>query len=90
MTVHLHWFLPHIRRRLEIGAGGGAVLGGQAPARGGIGQGRGRGRRGRAGMRGATIDYLAQVARAAEQNGFEAVLTPTGTCARTPGSRRPR
>ena len=26
-----------------------------------------------------TIDYLAQVARAAEQLGFEAVLTPTGT-----------
>jgi alkanesulfonate monooxygenase len=27
----------------------------------------------------ATLDYLAQVARAAEQAGFDAVLTPTGT-----------
>ncbi len=30
-------------------------------------------------VRPATIDYLAQVARSAEQLGFEAVLTPTGT-----------
>jgi alkanesulfonate monooxygenase len=32
-------------------------------------------RRGRA----ATVDYLAQIARAAEQGGFKGVLTPTGT-----------
>ena len=30
-------------------------------------------------QREATIDYLAQIARAAEQLGFEGVLTPTGT-----------
>ena len=29
--------------------------------------------------RGADLDYLAQVARAAETVGFDAVLTPTGT-----------
>ena len=32
-----------------------------------------------AGRRPASLDYLAQVARAAEQVGFDAVLTPTGT-----------
>ncbi|MGW4488928.1 LLM class flavin-dependent oxidoreductase [Amycolatopsis sp. NPDC004368] len=35
--------------------------------------------RGREAQRPANLDYLAQVARAAEQLGFEAVLTPTGT-----------
>jgi len=33
----------------------------------------------RPGHRPANIDYMAQVARAAEQTGFDAVLTPTGT-----------
>ena len=30
-------------------------------------------------MRPPDIEYLAQIAKAAEQLGFEAVLTPTGT-----------
>jgi hypothetical protein len=34
----------------------------------------------------ASVPYLGQVARSAEQLGFEAVLTPTGPGARTPGS----
>ncbi len=34
---------------------------------------------GAAAARDPDIDYLAQVAQAAERNGFEGVLTPTGT-----------
>jgi ABC-type proline/glycine betaine transport system permease subunit len=33
-----------------------------------------------------TIDYLAQIARAADQLGYEAVLTPTGTWCVVPGA----
>lgn len=65
MTLHLHWYLPT------------------------NGDGRGIVGSGRAGDSGAgdwdgvdrvpDIEYLGQIARAAEQLGFEAVLTPTGS-----------
>ncbi len=73
MTLHLHWFLPTSGdSRDVVGAGhasadpvlGDAPLG--TPGR-------------RAVPREPDIEYLAQVARSAEQLGFEAVLTPTGT-----------
>ena len=48
----------------------------QGDARSIVGGGHGSGRPG--GNREATLDYLKQVARAAEYNGFESVLTPTG------------
>ncbi|WP_329310277.1 LLM class flavin-dependent oxidoreductase [Streptomyces sp. NBC_01262] len=63
MSVHLHWFLP-------TGGDGRTLVdrhayAPNAPAAPGV--------------RAPDIDYLAQIARAADQLGFEAVLTPTGT-----------
>ncbi|MDH6217993.1 alkanesulfonate monooxygenase SsuD/methylene tetrahydromethanopterin reductase-like flavin-dependent oxidoreductase (luciferase family) [Streptomyces pseudovenezuelae] len=65
MSVHLHWFLP-------TGGDGRTLVDRHAygsnqtgsPVRG---------------VRPPDIEYLAQIAKAAEQLGFEAVLTPTGT-----------
>ncbi len=82
MSLTFHWFLPT--------TGDGRVHHGPRaqPAPGEPGQPAGRpGRRPDAPhIRGAAvqerppdIEYLAQVARSAEQLGFEAVLTPTGT-----------
>ncbi|MFI9227847.1 LLM class flavin-dependent oxidoreductase [Streptomyces rimosus] len=69
MTVHLHWFLP-------TGGDGRTLVDRHAYTDGGV-------RRERitpvSGVRAPDIDYLAQIAKAAEQLGFEAVLTPTGT-----------
>jgi alkanesulfonate monooxygenase len=69
MTVHLHWFLP-------TGGDGRTLVDRHAYTNGGI-------KRSRitpvTGIRAPDIDYLAQIAKAAEQMGFEAVLTPTGT-----------
>ncbi|MGW1427415.1 LLM class flavin-dependent oxidoreductase [Streptomyces sp. NPDC002431] len=69
MNVHLHWFLP-------IGGDGRTLVDRHAYTDGGI-------KRSRitpvGGVRAPDIEYLAQIARAAEQLGFEAVLTPTGT-----------
>ncbi|MEU3168188.1 LLM class flavin-dependent oxidoreductase [Streptosporangium sp. NPDC006930] len=64
--MKFHWFLPT--------AGDSRVLTG-----GGHGLARGHGRSEAAAFRSPDIEYLAQVARSAEQLGFEAVLTPTGT-----------
>ncbi|MYU56066.1 MULTISPECIES: LLM class flavin-dependent oxidoreductase [Streptomyces] len=69
MSVHLHWFLP-------TGGDGRTLVDRHAYTDGGI-------RRDRitpvSGVRAPDIDYLTQIAKAAEQLGFEAVLTPTGT-----------
>jgi alkanesulfonate monooxygenase len=65
MTLHLHWFLPTSGDSRDI-------VGGHHTAAGPVG--------GRINVtRAPDIEYLAQIARSAEQLGFEAVLTPTGT-----------
>ncbi|MEV7802532.1 LLM class flavin-dependent oxidoreductase [Microbispora sp. NPDC088329] len=64
--MRFHWFLP-------TSGDGRSITGG------GHGLARRHGQSRAAASRPPTIDYLAQVARAAEQAGFEAVLTPTGT-----------
>ncbi|MEU6668429.1 LLM class flavin-dependent oxidoreductase [Streptomyces sp. NPDC046727] len=64
MTVRLHWFLP-------TGGDGRTLV--DRHAYGPPDSGRA------AGVRAPDIEYLAQIAKAAEQLGFEAVLTPTGT-----------
>ena len=63
MTLQVHWFLPTAGDSRDV-VGGGTV--------------RGEGS-GHAAFREPDIEYLAQVARSAEQLGFTAVLTPTGT-----------
>jgi len=60
--LKFHWFLP------TNGGDGRTVVGG------GHGVAAGNGVHGRA----ATVPYLGQIARSAEQLGFEAALTPTG------------
>ncbi|TDD79705.1 LLM class flavin-dependent oxidoreductase [Actinomadura rubrisoli] len=71
MTLRFHWFLPTTGDSRALIGGGHSV-----PA----GVGRPRARQGTADqIRPPDIGYLAQVARSAEQLGFEAVLTPTGT-----------
>jgi alkanesulfonate monooxygenase len=66
MSLHLHWFLPTSGdARTVLGALGDA--------------GAHHRRADGAGERPADIAYLGQIARAAEQLGFEAVLTPTGS-----------
>ncbi|MET8826879.1 LLM class flavin-dependent oxidoreductase [Streptomyces sp. NPDC004610] len=67
MTVRLHWFLP-------TGGDGRTLVDRHAYASDGPGAARRV-----AGVRAPDIEYLAQIAKAAEQLGFEAVLTPTGT-----------
>ncbi|MER6347921.1 LLM class flavin-dependent oxidoreductase [Streptomyces sp. NPDC001595] len=64
MTVHLHWFLP-------TGGDGRTLVDRHAY---GLNESRAV-----SGVRAPDIEYLAQIAKAAEQLGFEAVLTPTGT-----------
>ena len=70
MSIKLHWFLPTTgdargcRRRPQRPAG-------HRPA--------GRRSRHRQHFREPDIDYLADIARTADQLGFEGVLTPTGT-----------
>ncbi|GII01447.1 LLM class flavin-dependent oxidoreductase [Planobispora takensis] len=67
--MRFHWFLP------TAGDSRGLVGTGQGSQRGhGLEAGNGR-----AALRAPGIDYLAQIARAAESLGFEGVLTPTGT-----------
>src|SRR5215475_6057540 len=71
MTLAFHWFLPTTGDgRAIVGRGHSLPLAGP-PASQGAGAGTAE--------RPPDIEYLAQVARAAEQVGFEAVLTPTGT-----------
>ncbi|WP_214105427.1 LLM class flavin-dependent oxidoreductase [Acrocarpospora catenulata] len=62
-ALRFHWFLP------TTGDGRSIVGGGH-----GLGRSHGE-----AVYRPPSVDYLGQIARAAEQLGFEAVLTPTGT-----------
>jgi alkanesulfonate monooxygenase len=63
MSVHLHWFLP-------TGGDGRTLVDRHAYAPNSAAV---------SGVRSPDIAYLAQIARAADQLGFEAVLTPTGT-----------
>ncbi|WNI19103.1 LLM class flavin-dependent oxidoreductase [Actinacidiphila sp. ITFR-21] len=69
MSVHLHWFLP-------TGGDGRTLVDRHAYTGGGVERSR---ITPAAGVRAPDIDYLAQIARAADQLGFEGVLTPTGT-----------
>jgi alkanesulfonate monooxygenase len=70
MVLKLHWFLPTSGdSRSLVGAGQGVP--GEVR--------RGLGDTISGGFREPTIAYLADVARSAEQLGFEGVLTPTGT-----------
>ncbi|MFJ6698912.1 LLM class flavin-dependent oxidoreductase [Streptomyces sp. NPDC091272] len=69
MNVHLHWFLP-------TGGDGRTLVDRHAYTDGGISRSRITPAQG---VRPPDIEYLAQIAKAAEQLGFEAVLTPTGT-----------
>ena len=70
MGLRLHWFLPTAGdSRSLVGAGQGVPHEVQS----------GLGETLTSGFRAPSIDYLAEVARAAEQLGFEGVLTPTGT-----------
>ncbi|WP_329459248.1 LLM class flavin-dependent oxidoreductase [Streptomyces sp. NBC_01497] len=68
MSLHLHWFLPtggDGRTLVDRHAYAGAAgPGGPVPV---------------PGIRPPDIEYLAQIAKAAERLGFEGVLTPTGT-----------
>ncbi len=71
MNIKLHWFLP------TTGDSRGLVGGGHSVPQG---VGLPTGRPGTAtAFREANIDYLASVARTADQLGFDGVLTPTGT-----------
>ncbi|WP_328911913.1 MULTISPECIES: LLM class flavin-dependent oxidoreductase [unclassified Streptomyces] len=69
MSVHVHWFLP-------TGGDGRTLVDRHAYTDGGITRSK---ITPAGGIRAPDIDYLAQIARAADQLGFEAVLTPTGT-----------
>src|SRR5258708_19735902 len=79
MTLTFHWFLPTTGDGRSIMGRGHSLPPAGAP-------GSPAGRPDAPHIRGAAaqerppdIEYLAQVARSAEQLGFEAVLTPTGT-----------
>ncbi|MDH2414158.1 LLM class flavin-dependent oxidoreductase [Nocardioides sp. CER19] len=63
--IHLHWYLPtNGDSRDIVGSGDGSQKTLGAVA---------------GDFRAPTVDYLGQIARSAEQLGFEAALTPTGT-----------
>ncbi|MGD6747032.1 LLM class flavin-dependent oxidoreductase [Streptomyces sp. BH106] len=69
MNVHLHWFLP-------TGGDGRTLVDRHAFSGGALERAPGGPI---SGVRAPDLDYLVQIAKAAEQLGFEAVLTPTGT-----------
>jgi alkanesulfonate monooxygenase len=74
MSLKFHWFLP------TAGDGRAVVGRGHNVPLTGPGAGNGQNATGAATeSRPPDIEYLAQIARSAEQLGFEAVLTPTGT-----------
>ena len=81
MTLKFHWFLPTSGDgRAIMGRGHSLPLGSSGSALGADSSGNGSHVTGAAAVsRPPDIAYLAQVARSAEQLGFEAVLTPTGT-----------
>ncbi|GGZ50561.1 alkanesulfonate monooxygenase [Streptomyces inusitatus] len=64
MNLTFHWFLPTYGDSRHVIGGGHGVSAGTAGAAGGA--------------RPADLGYLTQIARAAEQLGFEGALTPTG------------
>nr|BBG91911.1 flavin-dependent monooxygenase [Streptomyces sp.] len=72
MALRFHWFLPTASdgRSLTVGTHGthGPGLGGDGAREEGADR-----------FRAPDIGYMAQIARAAEHMGFDAVLTPTGT-----------
>jgi alkanesulfonate monooxygenase len=71
MTLKFHWFLPTTGDGRTLVGGGHSIpkgIGRPVEEVGGASR-----------FRPPDIDYLAQIARSAEQLGFEAVLTPTGT-----------
>ncbi|MGY0488052.1 LLM class flavin-dependent oxidoreductase [Streptomyces sp. WG-D5] len=69
MNVSLHWFLP-------TGGDGRTLVDRHAFSGGALERSTGGPI---SGVRPPDLDYLVQIAKAAEQLGFEAVLTPTGT-----------
>jgi alkanesulfonate monooxygenase len=81
MTLRFHWFLPTSGDgRAIMGRGHSLPLGSSGSALGADSSANGAHVTGAAAVsRPPDLAYLAQVARSAEQLGFEAVLTPTGT-----------
>ena len=75
MSLKFHWFLPTSGDgRSIVGRGHSVPIGPDGlPVPGAPAQAAATA------IRPPDIDYLAQVAQAAEANGFEGVLTPTGT-----------
>lgn len=69
MSLALHWYLPTHGDGRTLRISRDAPQGGQLSRHDSV----------PAGHRAPTLDYLAQVALAAEQSGFDAALTPTGT-----------
>lgn len=69
MSIALHWYLPTHGDGRTLRAARDAPQGGRLSRYDSV----------QPGHRAPTLDYLAQVARAAEQSGFDAALTPTGT-----------
>lgn len=72
MTLKFHWFLPTFGDGRTLNGGGGHNVPRDAS---GLAARPGTADR----ERRPTLEYLAQIARAAENLGFDAVLTPTGT-----------
>src|SRR5690242_17944849 len=70
MTLRFHWFLPTASDGRSLLSGTHRTHGRDADAMAVLGADR---------YREPDIEYLAQIARSAEQMGFEAILTPTGT-----------
>src|SRR6185437_6463509 len=81
MSLTFHWFLPTSGDgRAIIGRGHSIpTAGGARPVNTGPADAAGQATGARAVSRPPCLDYLGQVARAAEQSGFTGVLTPTGT-----------
>src|SRR6476469_2599812 len=71
MSIKLHWFLPTTGDARSLVGGGHSVPQGVGRPNDGLGTANV--------FREADIDYLASVARTADQLGYEGVLTPTGT-----------
>lgn len=71
MSIKLHWFLPTTGDARSLVGGGHSVPQGIGRPTDGVGTANQ--------FREANIDYLASIARTADQLGFEGVLTPTGT-----------